>query len=105
MKAVSDTDRDLDAKQPQKSSKASKCMNDDDSLDFEESLEAGMSKFKDIPKKLVNAENDMFQPCSDPPPTSKLLITFARLAIPNILTNLLQFLSNVVIQVFAGHTN
>ena len=47
----------------------------------------------------------MFDPRSEPPPTSKLFTTFAKLALPNILTNLLGFLSNAVIIIYASRTD
>ena len=45
----------------------------------------------------------MFNPKSSPPPTIKLMTTFLKLAIPNILTNMLGFMSCVAIMMYAGH--
>ena len=47
--------------------------------------------------------DDMFNPNSSPPPTIKLMTTFSKLAIPNILTNMLGFMSCVAIMMYAGH--
>ena len=51
----------------------------------------------------IDGEEDMFLPSSEPLSKSKILRTFAVLAIPSAMTTLLDQLSNVVLTVFAGH--
>lgn len=48
--------------------------------------------------------DDIFQPGSIQPPNCKLLSLFTKLVIPNVLTNIMSFLSNVVIVIYAGRS-
>ena len=64
---------------------------------------AKSSQADEAPKK--SADDDMFSPKSEPPQTSKIFTTFAWLAMPNIITNVLGFLSNAVIIIYAGRTD
>ena len=54
---------------------------------------------------LDSAGADMFHPGAPSPSTSKMLRQFAKLAIPAISTNLLNFISIIVNTVIAGHMN
>mmetsp|Transcript_17372 Transcript_17372/g.20590 ORF Transcript_17372/g.20590 Transcript_17372/m.20590 type:complete len:128 (-) Transcript_17372:1175-1558(-) len=44
----------------------------------------------------------MFNPETSPPSTGRMIKVFLKLSIPNIVTNLLAFLCNVTLVVFAG---
>lgn len=44
----------------------------------------------------------MFKPSSEAPSTGRLLKMFGRLAIPNMLTNFLGYMSIVTVTVYAG---
>ena len=46
--------------------------------------------------------DDMFNPKSRPPATSKLFMTFTKLVVPSFLTNVMAFLGNTTTVVYAG---
>ena len=49
--------------------------------------------------------DDMFNPKSSPPATSKLFMTFTKLVVPSFLTNIMAFLGNTTTVVYAGQSN
>ena len=44
----------------------------------------------------------MFDPASSPPTTWKMFLTFLKLSIPAILTNILYMLCNMLLTIYAG---